>query len=267
MTRDRPEQPGRLNLSDLSAKDLAALRRQVEADGFDQPSAARARVGRPAELDVDRIVSTAVALADRDGLAGASLTKVAAALHVTPMSLYRYVKSKDGLTDLMADAAYGPPRAVDSQWRPALRGWADAQLDVFTRHPWLAQIPISGPPRGLNAIAWMDAGLAALRDTPLSWGAKIGVITVLGGYVRQAFVTGRHLAERRLVEQFDEAESLRAYQREVSAQLDADRFPEVARLFADQAFADVPPDEESAGADFAFGLDLILDGVAATIGR
>ncbi|MFD3591496.1 TetR/AcrR family transcriptional regulator [Nocardia sp. NPDC058640] len=267
MARDRPEQPARLNLSDLSAKDLAVLRRKVKADGFDQPSAVRARVGRPAELDVERIVSTAIALADRHGLTGASLTKVAAALHVTPMSLYRYVKSKDGLTDLMADAAFGLPPAVDPQWRPALHGWATAQLDVFARHPWLAQIPISGPPRGPHAIAWMDAGLAALRETNLSWGAKIGVITVIGGYVRQAFVTGRHLAERRLVEQIDEAESLRIYQEEVSAHLDPTRFPEVARLFAEQAFAEVPPDQGSADADFAFGLDLILDGVAATISR
>jgi hypothetical protein len=33
------------------------------------------RLGRPAELDVERIVRTAVDLADRDGLAGATLPK------------------------------------------------------------------------------------------------------------------------------------------------------------------------------------------------
>ncbi|MFE1591867.1 TetR/AcrR family transcriptional regulator C-terminal domain-containing protein [Nocardia sp. NPDC058705] len=263
MPRKRPEKPVHLNLSDLSASDLAAIRRFQRRETEPAP----VRAGRPPELDVDRIVRTAIALADRDGIAGASLTKVSAALGVTPMSLYRYVESKDGLTDQMADAAFGLPPAADIEWRPALHGWATAQLGVFARHPWLAQIPISGPPRGLNALAWMDAGLAALRDTGLDWGAKIGVITVIGGYVRQAFVTGRSLAERRLVDQLDEAASLQGYQLEVFARLDRNRFPEVARLFADQAFADVPSDRKSADADFAFGLDLILDGVDAAIRR
>ncbi|GGN71644.1 hypothetical protein [Nocardia rhizosphaerihabitans] len=74
-------------------------------------------------------------------------------------------------------------------------------------------------------------------------------------------------AERRPVEQFDEATALRVYQQEVAARLDPGRFPEIEQLFADQAFADVPPDQESAAADFRFGLDLILDGVDAAISR
>ncbi|MFD6105745.1 TetR/AcrR family transcriptional regulator C-terminal domain-containing protein [Nocardia salmonicida] len=229
-----------------------------------QPDPARPRVGRPAELDADRIVATAIALADREGLRAASLTKVAATLDVTPMSLYRHIGSKDGLTDLMADTAFGPPPVIGPAWRPALRAWATGQRTVFARHPWLTQIPITGPPRGLNALAWMNAGLAALRETQLDWGAKIGAITVIGGYVRQAFVTDRHMAEQRGAEQRSEAQSLDVYQRDVST-LDLSRLPEIAALFADRAFAEVPPDEESATGDFAFGLDLILDGVAAAV--
>ncbi|KAF0836667.1 TetR/AcrR family transcriptional regulator C-terminal domain-containing protein [Nocardia caishijiensis] len=222
------------------------------------------RVGRPAELDAHRIVATALALADRDGLRGASLTKVAAALHVTPMSLYRHIGSRDGLTDLMADTAFGPPPAIGPDWRPALRAWANGQRTAFTRHPWITQIPVTGPPRGGNALAWMNAGLAALRDTGLDWRAKIGAITVVGGYVRQAFVTDRHMAERRGAEQRSEAQDLEAYQHDVSA-FDLTDLPEVAALFADRAFADVPPDEESSDHDFTFGLELILDGIAAAI--
>ncbi|MGY0500816.1 TetR/AcrR family transcriptional regulator [Nocardia sp. FBN12] len=229
-----------------------------------QSGSPRPRVGRPAELDAERIVATAITLADREGLRAASLTKVAAALDVTPMSLYRHIGSKEGLTDLMADTAFGLPPVIGPAWRPALRDWATGQRAVFARHPWLTQIPITGPPRGLNALAWMNAGLAALRDTGLDWGAKIGAITVVGGYVRQSFVTDRHMAEQRGTEQRSEAQSLDAYQRDVST-LDLSPFPEVAALFVDQVFADVPPDEESSDGDFTFGLDLILDGVAAAI--
>ncbi|TCJ99301.1 TetR/AcrR family transcriptional regulator [Nocardia alba] len=229
-----------------------------------QPGSARPRVGRPAELDADRIVATAIELADREGLRAASLTKVAAALDVTPMSLYRHIGSKDGLTDLMADTAFGPPPVLGPAWRPALREWATGQRAVFARHPWLTQIPIAGPPRGINALAWMNAGLAALRGTHLDWRAKIGAITVVGGYVRQAFVTDRHMAEQRSAERRSEAQSLDRYRRDVSA-LDLSHLPEIAALFADRAFAEVPSDEESAADDFAFGLDLVLDGVAAAV--
>ncbi|MEV0435506.1 TetR/AcrR family transcriptional regulator [Nocardia sp. NPDC050413] len=226
----------------------------------------RPRVGRPAELDAERIVATAIALADRDGLRGASLTKVAAALDVTAMSLYRHIGSRDGLTDLMADAAFGPPPAIGSDWRAALRDWANGQRAAFARHPWVTQIPVTGPPRGLNALAWMDAGLAALRDTGLDWRAKIGAITVVGGYVRQAFVTDRHMAQRRGADQRTEAQDLDAYQRDVAA-VDLSGFPEIAALFTAQAFADIPPDDESADDDFTFGLELILDGIATAIAR
>lgn len=265
--RPKRSRPAASEFSPLWDPDFPAVFRRGTWAERGEREHGRPRLGRPPELDAERIVATAIALADRDGLAGATLSKVAAALGVTPMSLYRHIRSRDGLTDRMADTAFGLPPDTDPDWRRALHAWADAQLAVYTRHPWIAQIPISGPPRGFNALAWMDAGLAALRGTGLDWGAKIGVITVVGGYVRQAFVTGRNLAERRLVEQFDEATALQVYQQEVAVRLDPGRFPEIEQLFADQAFADVPPDQESAAADFRFGLDLILDGVDAAISR
>ncbi|MEV6065556.1 TetR/AcrR family transcriptional regulator [Nocardia sp. NPDC052001] len=227
------------------------------------------RLGRRAELDTDRIVAVAVGLADRDGAAGATLPKIATALGVTPMSLYRHIGSKDELIALMADAAFGPvPESLilEELWRPALRGWALAQADVFRRHAWLAQLPISGPPRGPHAVAWMDAGLRALRATDLDWAAKIGVITVVGGYVRQAFVTGRQLAESWSAEGVNEAESLRNYVGELREVLDANRFQDIAALLDSGLLESIPEGPDSADADFRFGLELILDGVAVTAG-
>ncbi|MFB4289794.1 TetR/AcrR family transcriptional regulator [Nonomuraea sp. ATR24] len=66
------------------------------------------RLGRPAALDVDLVVAAAVEIADRDGLGGVTIPKVAKSLGFTGMSLYRYVGSKDELLTLMADAAAGP---------------------------------------------------------------------------------------------------------------------------------------------------------------
>ncbi|WP_067544660.1 TetR/AcrR family transcriptional regulator [Nocardia crassostreae] len=225
------------------------------------------RLGRRAELDVDRIVGTAVDLADRHGTAGATLPKIAAALGVTPMSLYRHIGSKDELVDLMGDAAFGPAPepGPDLEWRAALRAWALSQSEVFRRHPWLAQLPVSGPPRGPNAIGWMDAGLRALRATELDWPAKIGVITVVGGYVRQAFVLGSQLAESRRAAAVNEAQALRDYSAEVVQLVDPARFPDAAALFASGIFEAMPASADTGDDDFTFGLELVLDGVAAAI--
>ncbi|MEU0542760.1 TetR/AcrR family transcriptional regulator [Nocardia sp. NPDC005978] len=230
------------------------------------------RLGRRAELDVDRVVATAVELADREGAAGATLPKIAAALSVTPMSLYRHVGSKDELVALMGDAAFGPvpeSLAARGEWRADLREWALAQCAVFQAHPWLAQWPITGPPRGPHAIAWMDAGLRALRPTGLDWGAKIGVITVLGGYVRQGFDLERQLRDSRTAAALDESQALANYGRDLTGLLDAGRLPDIAALFDSGIFESIPPEPDSAAAsmseDFHFGLELILDGVAAAV--
>lgn len=227
------------------------------------------RLGRPAELTVGRVVSVAVELADRSGLSGATLPKIAAALEVTPMSLYRHIGSKEELTVLMADAAFGPPpgpAAAQDGWRPALRRWARDQFAVFERHPWLVQLPVSGPPRGPNAVGWMDAGLRALRTTGADWGAKIGVITVLSGYVRQGFLQGSQLEAGRQDADLDEPGALRIYVRELTELIDPQRFPDVADLLASGLFESVPP-PDTADEDFAFGLELVLDGVAAVLER
>ncbi|WP_328404280.1 TetR/AcrR family transcriptional regulator [Nocardia sp. NBC_00403] len=226
------------------------------------------RLGRPAELDVDRVVGTAVALADRAGLQGATLPKIAAALGVTPMSLYRHIGSKDELNDLMADLGFGPATELavsQGEWRADLRRWALAQLEVFRRHPWLTQLPISGPPRGPNAIDWMDAGLRALRATRLDWAAKVGVIMVVSGYVRQGFVLAYQLEHGSRAAGLDQAQVEQNYGRDLARLVEPDRYPDAAQLFGSTIFQPPPVVEGSEDHDFTFGLELILDGVAAAV--
>ncbi|MGW0120347.1 TetR/AcrR family transcriptional regulator [Streptomyces sp. NPDC003327] len=263
-----------------------------------------ARLGRPASLDVDRVVSTAVETADRDGLDGVTLPKVAERLGVTGMSLYRYVGSKDELLALMADHALGapPPAAADDDWRAGLRAWAGAQRAVYRQRPWLARLPLAGPPSGPRRIAWMEAALAILARTPLDWAHKLGALSLIGGYVVQSARQEQELARSRAEGQA-QAEAEGAYGRALARLVDPGLFPETARLFASTVFetpargasdasasevetpdasashADAPhpvvpdpvvpgpeaPDASASDADFALGLDLILDGIATRI--
>ncbi|MFE6779712.1 GntR family transcriptional regulator [Streptomyces sp. NPDC057702] len=96
-----------------------------------------------AELSLDRIVRTAIDMADTEGLAALSMRGVAARLGVAVMSPYRYVPSKDELILLMADAAYGEvgyPAKPPAGWRPRVELGAHTLWGLYRRHPWLAQL-------------------------------------------------------------------------------------------------------------------------------
>jgi AcrR family transcriptional regulator len=225
------------------------------------------RLGRPARLDVDAVVGAAIDLADREGLASVTLPRVAEVLGVTKMSLYRYVGSKDELLVLMQDGAGGPPeslRAAEGSWRERLRAWAKAMAAMCRAHPWLVELPVSGPPRGPNGLAWFDTGLAAMRDTGLEWGWKVRIVLVVNDFVYGMVRLERGLAAGR-AEGVGQAEAERRYGEAMAALVDPERFPEAAALFASGALAKTGPD--SAGKDFRLGLELILDGVAAAVDR
>ena len=223
------------------------------------------RLGRPADLDIDRVVAAALVLADRDGLAGVTLPKVAESLGVTKMALYRYVGSKDELYILLADAAMAPvPQPWSGMdWRADLRAWAYANREVFRRHPWLAHLPTPGPPSGPSGIGWMDLALQALRETTLDWPSKVGVVALVGGWVRESAILEQDLADGRRGRQQSEVE--RDYGRALAELVAPERFPEAARLFASSAFE--PDPAADVDADFTFGLETLLDGIAVRIER
>ncbi|MBG6068750.1 TetR/AcrR family transcriptional regulator [Micromonospora ureilytica] len=228
------------------------------------------RLGRPASLDVNVVVTAAVGIADRDGLDGVTLPKVAKSLGFTSMSLYRHVGSKDELLTLMADAALGPPPDIDTtDWREGLRSWAFAHRAVLQRRPWLTRVPAAGPPSGPHQIAWMEAALAIMSGTLLDWAHKIGALSLISGYVVQSVRQYSELAEGRAEGQ-GQADAERDYGRALARLVNPDRFPETARLFSSTLFESPPsdtPDEAIADADFTLGLELILDGIAVRIAR
>ncbi|WP_055703027.1 MULTISPECIES: TetR/AcrR family transcriptional regulator [Streptomyces] len=230
-------------------------------------------LGRPAALDTERVVRTGVELADRDGLQGATLPKIAKELDVSAMSLYRHVGSKDELLVLMRDLALGlPPRSVTEPegWRAGLREWAVAQRLLNHRRPWLPRLPLSGPPVGPHEVAWMEAGLGALSGTALDWAGKVGSLTLLSGYVRQVSLLSQEQERGRSGTGMGQAESERAYARTLARLITSERYPQTALLLSSGTFEAVPDDaydDPSADPDFTFGLERVLDGIAVAAGE
>ncbi|KPC64699.1 TetR/AcrR family transcriptional regulator C-terminal domain-containing protein [Streptomyces chattanoogensis] len=95
------------------------------------------------ELSLDRIVRTAIEIADAEGLSALSMRGVAARLGVAAMSTYRYVPSKEDLVLHMADAAFGEesyPADAPENWRTRIELGARTLWSLYRKHPWLAQL-------------------------------------------------------------------------------------------------------------------------------
>src|SRR6266542_4042354 len=146
------------------------------------------RRGPKPGMTIRDIGAAGVRIADADGLAAVSMSKVAAELGFTTMSLYRYVASKDALYTVMLDEAYGPPDlaepAAGAGWRERMTIWAIAARDTLLRHPWILQIPLFEPPLSPNQLEWMEAGLQTLGETGLGEQAKLSAMLLVDVYVR-----------------------------------------------------------------------------------
>ena len=125
-------------------------------------------------LTLEAIVAAAIDIADEEGLDAVSMNRVAKRLGSSPMSLYRYVASKEELLALMVDAALGtmPDRRPRRGWRERLERCAWSTCGAMRAHPWSTHVPITGPPLTPNAVAWLEDALAALRDTGLRRGRE-----------------------------------------------------------------------------------------------
>jgi AcrR family transcriptional regulator len=218
------------------------------------------RPGPKPSLALAEIVSAAVEIADSDGLDGLSMQRLAKRLGVTPMALYRYVDTKDDLVFLAADAAAGDPPSAPGRgesWRAATERFARGQLSTLSRHPWVARIPLGGPPLAPGQVAWMERGLECLTRAGLDPLGSLGALNLISGYVLGHFRLYQELAGADLARGTSRHEAELGYAELIQQLIDPARFPLVAAAFASAA---AMPDGDPA-ADFEFGLARILDGL------
>ncbi len=122
-----------------------------------------------ASLDLEAVVDAAISLADDAGLDAVSVRRVAARLGVTPMALYRYVESKEGLLDAMADRLYESLTLPDpdEEWWHGLAELARSTRGVLLARPWGAPL-FARPLRSPHAHALDEALQGALRNAGFS---------------------------------------------------------------------------------------------------
>jgi AcrR family transcriptional regulator len=223
--------------------------------------AANPQRGPKREMSVEKIVDAAVELADAEGIGAVSMAAVASRLGFTPMSLYRYVTAKDDLLLLMQEEATGLPPAslaeVDG-WRAKLVALYQEQVQLYLRHPWMLSLPITGSPITPNSSAWLDAGLAALEDTPLSAEERMATALAVTGHARWCGIVQAGYTEQSrgsgLTPEEVAAREAALFERVITAA----EFPALRRAIEDEVFL-------SEADPFRFAVERTLDGVAAYV--
>ncbi|MEM9219715.1 MAG: TetR/AcrR family transcriptional regulator [Cyanobacteria bacterium P01_F01_bin.150] len=122
-------------------------------------------------LSRDRILQTALQLADAEGLEALSMRKLAQVLGVKAMSLYNHVANKKDIIEGIVDRVMGEIELpdIDADWKTAMRGRAISAYQVLLRHPWAAIAIMSGVNVGPAALRYVDATLGCLRKAGFSW--------------------------------------------------------------------------------------------------
>ncbi|MGQ0840965.1 TetR/AcrR family transcriptional regulator [Actinokineospora sp.] len=220
------------------------------------------------DLSVEKIVLTAIGLADAQGLGALSIRQVAQALGAGAMSLYTYIPGKGELIDLMVDAVYAEtakPDDLPGGWRTRLEHVAKENYAMHLRHPWTLQIPAGRPPLGPHAMAKYEFELRAVEGTGLT---EVEMDSVVGLVSDHAEGVARRAVEARRQERnsgMTDEQWWQVYEPLLSLVVDRTRFPVAAKVgaAAGAAHGAAYPARHA----FEFGLQRLLDGIEVLVGR
>ena len=169
-------------------------------------------------LSRERVLRTALALADEAGVEALSMRKLAKQLGVEAMSLYNHVASKEdlvsGIVDLVFEEIEPPPAGVD--WRTAMRARAVSTREALLRHPWANGLLEARAQPGPANARLHEACLKCLREAGFSLAETVHAYSI-----QDSFIYGFALQERALPDSFEDPE--------VSAQVAARQIAQVPR--------------------------------------
>ena len=202
-------------------------------------------------LTRERVLAAAIGLADREGIDALSMRKLGQALGVEAMSLYNHVKNKDdildGIVDMVVSKFELPQPGAD--WKAAIRRTAMTAHDVLVQHPWAASLMLSPARMSSARLRYMEGILGSLRQ-----GGFSAEMTHHAYHALDSHISGFTLWQVHF--QFDpkEADDIAA---NFLGRLGPDTYPYLLEHAGEHMKESRPGDE----GEFAFGLDLILDGL------
>jgi len=219
------------------------------------------------DLTRERIVRTAMAIADTERMPALSMRRVAAELGVATMSLYRYVPGKDELVLMMADAAFAGttiPKVMPPGWRAKLELVARLQWATYRRHPWLAQVVSVTRPQALpSLLVHANASLNALDGLELDASTKLYIHIMVFGHAKGTAVNLEWEAEAEQYTGMDADQWMEVQSPAFEAILGSGALSTFSRVIGEEGLDfDLNLDKL-----FEFGLQRLLDGLAVMVGH
>jgi AcrR family transcriptional regulator len=211
-------------------------------------------------LSRERILDAAIRLADESGIESLTMRKLARALGVEAMSLYNHVANKGDLVDAMADSVMAEIELPETgEWDEAIRTCALSANRALLRHPWAcsavlvpSNLSLGDSPR-LRYMEWL---LRRLREAGFPAGLVYSGYHAIDSHILG--FTMWQLAHATGVEKFGAGRDLAALVESFVSQLRDNGFPHLAA----HAEQHVAAPEGDGAREFAFALDLILDGLS-----
>jgi AcrR family transcriptional regulator len=210
-------------------------------------------------LTRERVVAEALAIIGTDGVDALSMRGLAARLGVAPGALYRHVRSKRQLCDLVVD---GVLAEVDCRpgrtpgWAGQVKVLAHRLRTVLESHPGIAALLKTRDPLGPHSLALAEAFLAPLQQAGLPDRQTALAFSLIYDYTLGFALSDRTTVNEQRVQDIATRRQLHAFFRS----LPAGRFPALAAL-GEHVWAD-NRDER-----FAASLDTLLGGLQAAPGR
>jgi AcrR family transcriptional regulator len=180
-------------------------------------------------LTREQVVAEALAIIGTDGAGALSMRGLAARLGVVPGALYRHVRSKEQLLDLVVDEVLAE---VDCQPGPAL-AWAE-QVKVLAHrlravledHPGIAGLLKTRDPLGPHSLALAEAFLEPLQAAGLPQKQTALAFSLIYDYTLGFALSDRTTVNEQRVQDTATRRQLHAFFRS----LPADRFPALTAL-------------------------------------
>lgn len=212
-------------------------------------------------LSRERILRSAVELADQHGIDAVTMRKLAESLGVEAMSLYYHVENKsallDGMVEVVVDEIIDAVGSLDSppperDWKTALRSRILAAREVLVQHKWAPAVIESRTVTTPGIILYHEGILEIFRKGGFSYDLAHHALHALGsralGFTQELF-------------QPDVAADEQAGD-EMLQQMAAD-LPYLVGMLSEIVHDD--PDSTLGWCDdqteFEFGLDVLLDGL------
>jgi AcrR family transcriptional regulator len=205
-------------------------------------------------LSRDRVLRTAIALADERGVAELTMRKLAKELGVEAMSLYNHVANKGDLLDGMIDIVFSEIEAPSAggDWKAELRKRAISTRAALLRHPWAVGEMEGRSRHGSSNLKLHDAVLGCLRAAGFSL-----EMTVHAYSVQDAYIYGFALQQTDMNPETPEDFAAVAQQQMVDYADALADFPHLVEVVGGH----VAKSGYDYDAEFLFGLNVILDGL------